>query len=44
MRCGTAALRHTECPTSYRHRNGKHAFLEAKYGLGGILSSLPVFW
>src|SRR5690606_31864972 len=22
----------------------QHAFLEAKYGLGGILSSLPVFW
>jgi ATP-grasp ribosomal peptide maturase len=21
-----------------------HAFLEAKYGLGGVLSSLPVFW
>lgn len=22
----------------------QHAFLEAKYGLGGVLSSLPVFW
>jgi hypothetical protein len=22
----------------------QHAFLEAKYGLGGVLSSLPVLW
>jgi glutathione synthase/RimK-type ligase-like ATP-grasp enzyme len=37
-------------PTTFQFPSGlsgaerQHAFLEAKYGLGGVLSSLPVLW
>jgi ATP-grasp ribosomal peptide maturase len=31
-------------PTELSGAERQHAFLEAKYGLGGVLSSLPVLW